>query len=132
MSSGRSICFIEEIAMTDAATLTGLNLDYIHAAQNSDVNWFDGNLGSDFTCTPSDGSFLDRAAFLKQTAGQPRRSMLDVDQVQMRVLGDFAVIHARTAFKTPDGGIGFARYTDIWTRRDGRWVAISAQITRIT
>ena len=32
----------------------------------------------------------------------------------MRLMGDFAIIHARTTFTLPDGRPGAGRYTDIW------------------
>jgi hypothetical protein len=41
-----------------------------------------------------------------------------------------AIIHARTTFTRPDGGLGSGRYTDVWARRQGRWLAVSAHVTR--
>ena len=43
---------------------------------------------------------------------------------------DFAIVHARTTFTMPDGRPGASRYTDVWARRDGRWLAVSAHVTR--
>ena len=45
-------------------------------------------------------------------------------------MGDFAIIHARTSYMLPDGKPGSGRYTDVWARRDGRWLAVSAHVTR--
>jgi uncharacterized protein DUF4440 len=50
--------------------------------------------------------------------------------VNVRLMGDFAIIHAQTTFTTRDGRAGRGRYTDVWARRDGRWLAISAHVTR--
>ena len=44
--------------------------------------------------------------------------------------GDVALVHARTTFTTADGRPGASRYTDVWARRNGRWVAVAAQVTR--
>jgi len=30
----------------------------------------------------------------------------------------------------PDGRAGAGRYTDVWARRQGRWLAVSAHVTR--
>ena len=77
-----------------------------------------------------DGSLVDRQAFLKQTAVPIRISNLQAHDVQVRIMGDFAIIHARTTYTLPDGRAGQGRYTDVWARRNGRWLAVSAHVTR--
>jgi ketosteroid isomerase-like protein len=57
-------------------------------------------------------------------------SNLEVHDVNVRLMGDFAIIHARTTYTGPDGWPGSGRYTDVWARRHGRWVAVSAHVTR--
>jgi ketosteroid isomerase-like protein len=54
---------------------------------------------------------------------------LQAHDVNLRLMGDFAIIHARTTF-TVDGRARSGRYTDIWARRNGRWQAVSAHVTR--
>ena len=114
----------------DRQILLDLNRDYIHSVQNSDVQRFDEILADDFLCTNPDGSLVDRAAFLKQTAEPVTIANLDAHDVNVRILGDFAIIHARTTYTRPDGQAGAGRYTDVWARRDGRWLAVSAHVTR--
>jgi ketosteroid isomerase-like protein len=53
-----------------------------------------------------------------------------VQDVRVRILGDVAIIHARTSYTTADGKQRYGRYTDVWARRDGRWLAVSAHVTR--
>ena len=53
---------------SDHDILTALNADYINSVQHSDVKRFDEILGTDFYCSNPDGSLVDRAAFLAQTA----------------------------------------------------------------
>ena len=43
-------------------------------------------------------------------------------------MGDFAIIHARTAYTRPDGSAGGGRYTDCWVKRDGRWVEVTGAL----
>jgi ketosteroid isomerase-like protein len=45
-------------------------------------------------------------------------------------MGDFAIIHAATRYTKPDGAEGRGRYTDVWARRNGRWLCVSAHVTR--
>src|SRR5215471_9794610 len=117
---------------SDLETLRELNADYIRSVQTSDVSRFDQILADDFVCTNPDGSFIDRADFLKQTARPVAISNLAAHDVMVRVIGDCAVIHARTSYRMPDGRAGAGRYTDVWARRNGQWLAIAAHVTRGT
>ena len=116
---------------TDLQTLLDLNRDYIRSVQTSDVRRFDEILAPDFLCSNPDGSLIDRDAFLKQTARPVTISNLEALDVKVRILGDVAIIHARTSYTTADGRPGAGRYTDVWARRDGRWLAVSAHVTRL-
>ena len=115
---------------TDLTELTKLNHDYVASVQNSDVKRFDEILAEDFYCSNPDRSLVDRAAFLKQTAKPVAIKNLRAEDVKIRILGDFAIIHARTTYMNPDGTQGSGRYTDDWQFRDGRWQCVSAHYTR--
>ena len=115
---------------SDHETLLALNRDYIRSVQTSDVRRFDEILAEDFLCSNPDGSLADRQAFLKQTAIPVRITDLEAHDVKVRILGDVAIIHARTSYTLPDGRRASGRYTDVWARRNGRWLAVSAHVTR--
>ena len=115
---------------SDLDALTALNSDYIHSVQNSDVQRFDEILAEDFLCSNPDGSLVDKNQFLAQTALPVTISGLSVEDVRVRILGDVAIIHARTSYITADGEQRNGRYTDVWARRDGKWLAVSAHVTR--
>jgi ketosteroid isomerase-like protein len=116
--------------VVDLEQLTELNHEYIRSVQESDVAWFDRNLAEDFMCSNADASLVDRAGFLKQTAAPVMISHLGAGDVIIRLMGDFAIIHASTTYKTADSRAGSGRYTDVWARREGRWVAVLAHVTR--
>jgi len=88
--------------MSDLETLEALNRDYISSVQNGGV----------------------------QTALPVTISGLEAHDVLIRRLGDVAIIHANTTYKRPDGQPGAGRYTDVWARQGGRWLAVSAHVTR--
>jgi ketosteroid isomerase-like protein len=115
---------------SDLDALTALNSDYIHSVQHSDVRRFDEILAEDFLCSNPDGSLVDKNQFLAQTARPVTISCLSVHEVRVRILGDVAIIHARTSYTTADGEQRNGRYTDVWARRDGKWLAVSAHVTR--
>src|SRR5215470_6301224 len=115
---------------SDLQTLTALNEDYIRSVQHSDVKRFREILAEDFLCSLPDGSLVDREKFLEQTARPVTISNLRADDVKVRLMGDFAIIHARTTYTTADGRSASGRYTDVWARRNGQWLAVSAHVTR--
>jgi ketosteroid isomerase-like protein len=115
---------------SDLDALTALNRDYIHSVQHGDARRFDEILAEDFLCSNPDGSLVDRAQFLAQTARPVTISGLSAQEVQVRILGDVAIIHARTSYTTANGEERNGRYTDVWARRDGEWLAVSAHVTR--
>ena len=116
--------------MSDHETLTALNRDYIASVQNSDVKRFGEILSEDFLNTNPDGSLVDKAGFLKQIAPPAKIKNLACNDVNVRIMGDFAIIHARTTYTYLDGRPGQGRYTDIWARRGGRWLCVAAQVAR--
>jgi hypothetical protein len=114
----------------DLKELEALNRDYVRSAVGSDVAWFERHLAADFLCSNPDGSLVDRAGFLKQTAVPRGISNIELHDVVVRIMGDFALIHARTTYSR-EGQPGSIRYTDAWRREQRRWVAVSAQITPV-
>ena len=119
-----------DVRTSDLQTLERLNLNYIRSVRESDVRWFDDNLAQDFMNSNPDGTLVERAAFLKQIAPPCPISNLEVEDVRIRILGETAIIHARTTYQKPGGQAGAGRYTDVWSRRQGRWLCVSAHVSR--
>ena len=115
----------------DQATLTALNREYIRSVSEADVRWFDANLSADFVNSNPDCSLVDRKAFLTQIARGSTVKNLGIEDVVIRVLGEVALIHARTTYTRADGQPGAGRYTDVWAQRGGRWVCVAANVTRL-
>ena len=116
---------------SDVDVLRDLNGHYIHSVVHSDVARFTEILADDFLCTNPDGSLIDKPQFLRQTAVPVSFTDFDVDDLRIRVLGNVAIIHGRTRFALKDGRRGRGQYTDVWEKRQGRWLAVSAHVTRM-
>ena len=86
-------------AQRDLDTLTALNLDFTASVQNGDVKRFEEILADDFMMSTPNGSLLSKAEFLKLTAQPVTISGLAVEDVRIRVLGDFAI---RAMIRVPD------------------------------
>ena len=110
----------------DLDTLTALNRDYTASVQEGDVKRLEEILADDFMCSTPDGSLLDKAEYLKLVAQPVTISGLVTEDVRIRLLDDFAIIHARFNSRFADGRQRRGRYTDNYARRDGTWVAVSA------
>jgi len=114
----------------DLDELTKLNHDYAASVQNGDVKRFDEILARDFYCTNPDKSFVDRAAFLKQIALPVKIKNLIEQDVKIRIMGDFAVIHGQTSYLDGEGKQAYGRYTDCWAKQNGKLLAVSAHVAR--
>jgi ketosteroid isomerase-like protein len=114
---------------SDIASLLALNDEYIRAAQTADVERFKEILAEDFVASLANGSYVNRTAFLAAVSSPATITKLQAHDVDVRLLGGFAIIHARTTFATNDGRAGASRYTDVWAKRGGRWVCVAAQVT---
>jgi hypothetical protein len=102
----------------------------LNSVQHGDVRRFDEILAEDFLCSNPDGSLVDKNQFLAQTARPVTITGLEAQDVKVRLLGDVAIIHARTSYTTADGEQRYSRHADVWARRNGKWRAVSAHVTR--
>jgi len=114
----------------DIDTLEKLNGGYMKSVETSDVRWFEENLAEDFLNSNPDGSLVDRAGFLGQIARPATISNLEARDVRIRIMGDIAIIHGRTTYTRADGRAAAGRYTDVWARRQGRWLCVAAHVMR--
>ena len=116
--------------MSAVDILQELNAGYIRSVQAGDVGWFRRHLAGDFVNSNPDGSIVDRAGFLDQVARPVQIRDLRCDDVRIRVLGEVAIIHARTLYSRPDGTAAAGRYTDVWALRGDEWLCVCADVTR--
>ena len=116
---------------TDAVCeLHRLNAGYIRAFAESDVAWFDEHLSDDFRCSLVDGRRIGKADFLERIAAGPRVANVTYDEIDVRPLGDVALVHGVTHYRH-DGQPASTRYTDVWALRGDRWQAVAAHLTAV-
>ena len=115
----------------DIAELTKLNHDYVASVQNSDVKRFDEILAADFYCSNPDKSLVDRAAFLQadRNAGHDQEPQgARTSKSASSAISPSSM--PRTSYTMPDGQQANGRYTDCWARQNGKWLAVSAHVSR--
>ena len=110
----------------DLAILEQLNNDYVHSDQFNDVKRFSEFLAEDFIVqTP--GVTRNREEFLDYIAKPRPFKDLAVHDVNIRILSDVALIHARATYTMlADGVDQEALYTDTYQKREGTWVCVAA------
>ena len=110
----------------DLAILEQLNLDYNHSDQASDAKRFSEFLAEDFIVqTP--GVTRSREEYLEYIAKPRLFKDLALREVKIRILGDVALIHGRATYTMiADGVDQEALYTDVYQKREGAWVCVSA------
>src|SRR5215467_12273825 len=116
----------------DLEVLLELNRNYVRSALESDVRWYAENLSEDFYITAPDGVLLNREAFLKRIANPYPGTHAEPVDVMVRILGDVAVIHSGYRDIRLTGEASYGRYTDIYRRRNGRWLCVRADFLRAT
>jgi ketosteroid isomerase-like protein len=115
----------------DLTILRELNRAYLDSVVTGDVQKFGEILSPDFLASMPDGALLDKSEFLLTTAAPRTLERLDAHDVRIRIEGDVAIIHASTSYTTLSGKEGRGRYTDVWARRNGEWLAVAAHVTRL-
>ena len=112
----------------DLKTLEQLNLDYLASDQNSNVARYEELLAPEFTASLPDYNLYDRSAFLDMVRKKRPFTDLECSDVQITLLGDVALIHARMTLKTLKGVKKEGRYTDEYHRVGGKWLCIGANV----
>jgi len=119
-----------EANSADLEVLLELNRNYVRSALESDVQWYAENLSEDFYITAPDGGLLNRDAFLKRIANPYPGTHAEPVDVMVRILGDVAIIHSGYKDTRLTGEASYGRYTDIYQRRNGRWLCVAAHFMR--
>jgi ketosteroid isomerase-like protein len=122
----------KELNTSDKNTLERLNQEYINAFMNADVDWYREHLADDFVCIESDGSVLNKNQFLTNTVKGPDVADYRLENVDVRIYGDAALVLATGIWTREDGSRGMSRYLDVYVKQSGEWKAVSAQINRIS
>lgn len=114
----------------DKTILERLNQEYVDAFMNADVEWYREHLAEDFVVIEPDGSILNKAQFLISTANGPDVTEYKLEEVDVRIFGNVALIRATGLWNGKDGSKGMSRYIDAYVKTGQEWKAVSAQITR--
>jgi hypothetical protein len=113
----------------DLKVLEDLNMQYLTNDQTSNVAGFEKILAPGFTASLADRNLYERQEYLDLIAKPRPFTELAQSDLRINLFGDFALVHGTVTFRTRDGVLRHARYTDEWQRQGGRWMCIGANVT---
>jgi hypothetical protein len=103
------------------------------AAVHRDPAFSQRILADDYVAITPLGQVITKAdTVAARRSGQLRYDSIEISDIMVRVYGNTAVVTARAAVKGIDLGEEFNgsyRFTRVWVRRSGRWLAASYQAT---
>ena len=84
----------------------------------------------------ADGRLVDRAEYIAARSHNPDNVESAVqDEIEVRQYGDAAIATGRSIIHGTRAGVPFVyrfRWTDVYVRREGRWQAVSGQLTALS
>ena len=120
----------------DEARLTELQQDLARAWLKGDRPALEHLIAPDWTSIGPDGSTSDRSQVLAQVFETKVHKIhtLIIDDVSVRVFEDAAVVTGRTHGAGEFHDVPYdvvIRFTDVFVRRNGRWLAIASHASLI-
>jgi hypothetical protein len=120
---------------SDQQILVELEQQWIEALQTNDVKFVDSVLAEEFVATYGDGSRGDRKHELELVASfNAQVDKWTIDEVTVKVYKDSAVVWFTQRMTGPVQGKPVeivTRYMDVFVMRDGRWLCVGSQSTRV-
>ena len=127
---------VQRPVLSTQEILEQLERDWVAALQRNDVAFVDSVLAPEFIATYGDGSRGDRVRELQLV--KDFNSQVDkwtVDEFTVKVFRDTAVVWFTQRMVGPVQGKPteiVTRYMDVFVNRDGKWLCVGSQSTRVT
>jgi ketosteroid isomerase-like protein len=123
-------------AAADTATeIRALEVAHNQALANHDVATLEKMLSEDFTFVTPRGDLRGKQDVLKAVAtGNIGNEYLETSDLKIRVYADTAVVTGRALQTAQRAGKDFTdsyRFTRVYVRRGGQWLAVALQMTRL-
>ena len=116
--------------------LEQLERDWVEALHRNDVDFVNNVLAPEFVSTYDDGSRGHRVQELRLVKEFNRQvDKWAIDEVTVRVFNETAVVWFTQRMVGPVQGKPFeivTRYMDVFVNRDGKWLCVASQSTRVT
>ena len=109
--------------------------DWTDAAKAGDTDKHGQIIADDWSALGPDGNKTTKAAFIEAyKSGKSKLESFEFGPMDVKVLGNVAVVQGSDTEKsTTDGKDSSGKYswTDVFAKRDGKWVAVRSQLTKV-
>jgi ketosteroid isomerase-like protein len=106
------------------------------ALMKGDAGFIDRTTADDYTMITSSGELRNKGRAMGDLkSGEVKFQSADVDDLEVRVYGDTAVVTGRHTQKAQSAGnniSGQYRFTRVYVKQKGQWKAVAYQATRIS
>jgi ketosteroid isomerase-like protein len=110
--------------------------EFGRAIMNNDPEAIGRLLADDWIIIDPDGGIIDRARFLAVIrSGTLSHEVMDSRDMRVRIYGNSAAVTSLTTTTGKFGGQEFKteeRATDLWVKKNGRWMCVLSQLTRFS
>ncbi len=117
----------------DESKIRALESAWNLAEEEKNIGALDQMLAATFVYTEFDGSFSDKAQFLKSVkTSAPTSDQITNQEVAVALYGNTAVVTGIFKEKGIENGKPFTRrgrFTDTWLNQNGVWLCIASQAT---
>lgn len=116
------------MTLSPEAEIAALEREWMDAWLKRDRETCDRLLGDDFILTSARGALMSKQEWLAGAMGPFVGVSFDWEDVQVRLFGHVAIVHARTRQCASVGGqdwSGLFLLTDVWVQRNGHWQVVS-------
>jgi ketosteroid isomerase-like protein len=122
-------------APSTSAAIKQLEHDWTDAAKAADVDKLNAIIADDWTGIGPDGKKMTKQAFLDgYKSGKTKTESFEFGAIDVKVLGNVAVAQGsdteKSTFEGKDSSGKYA-WTDIFAKRDGKWVAVRSQLAKM-
>ena len=117
----------------DCAELAALNRRWLDSYVSRDIEALADLLADEFIAISGGGARRNRDETIARVRDSRRRiRSVDVENLHIQVVGDVAVVTARSVLAIDREGAPVRNdYADTYVRRNGRWRAVSAHVVRV-
>ncbi len=122
---------------SDSLALSDSNRQFIENFIRQDTTRHSQIIDPDFVCLESDGAIVPRDTYIHDWTTAYTKSgytSFSITDEKIRIFGSTALVRSKTVYtKTINGKTvhGNSIYTDTYSKRDGKWKCVQAQITPV-
>jgi ketosteroid isomerase-like protein len=122
-------------APSAAAAVKQVEHDWSDATKAGDTDKLSQIIADDWSGVAPDGVKMTKAAFIDgYKSGKSKLESFEFGPMDVKVLGNVAVVQGSDTEKsTTDGKDSSGKYswTDVFAKRDGKWVAVRSHLTKV-